>query len=159
MKRTNHRAAVSAVLLAVSIGLVGCTAKISHLSLASVESVDLSQKYTLAASDVSAKSSQTFVLLYFGGEDMSYFKALGDLLAEHGGDIVTDLQVTSTSYWFLIGAYTEYRVKGNVWKRVDTSDAQLSPAQLFTLERRDGRTVLVSEDGRIVHEVARQSRG
>jgi len=137
--------AVGAATLAV-IALVGCTSKITNLSLASTANVDLSKKYTLVASNVSAKSSTVSFLLYFGTEDLSYYKALSDCLAEHDGDLMTNVKVTTTSYWLILGFYTDYKVAGDVWKVAD-GQAELIPEEAYDLLLTRDRPLLVSSDG------------
>lgn len=135
-------------LLALAALLTGCTASVSNIKMASTHNVDLTKKYTLVQSDVSASSSQLWFLVFLGYEDMNYYKTLGELLMEHDGDILTDVEITTSSYYFVIGTYTEYRVKGNVWKCVEEPVlGLLDPDQLYERQVVDGEDVLVSPGG------------
>lgn len=136
----------------------GCTQKVSHLKFASTNNVDVTKKYALAATDVSAKTSGFFFLIFGSMQDMSYYRSLGHCLSDHDGDILTDVEVTTTSIYFLLGIYVDYKVRGNVWKRVD--DVGLSsyrPEDLFELRIIDGEQQLVSQDGETVHKVFYQN--
>ncbi|MBK8167254.1 MAG: hypothetical protein IPK64_15035 [bacterium] len=147
--KTTHRILLLGLIAALAIACSGCTAKISQLKLVSVNDVDIEQKYTLVAQDVSAKTSSLWFLVYLGLGDISYYPAIGDCLAEHNGDLMTDVRVTTSSFYFVIGTYTEYRVRGNVWRRVDpTATASLAAEEIYTLAQLEQGTCLVSADGR-----------
>lgn len=153
--RNDHRLGQLLIAVTLATMVAGCTAPISNLSLVSVENIDLSQKYTLVAEDVSAKLSSQWVLLFFGVGDLSYYTAIGDCLAANDGDVMTDVRVTASSYWFVIGSYTEYRVRGNVWKRVsETASATSNSQDLYTLAPTADGLTLVSCDGGDIRPIA-----
>jgi outer membrane murein-binding lipoprotein Lpp len=136
------------MIVAAALLLSGCTAKISNYSLLSTKLVDLDAQYAMVAEDATAITSQLWVLLYFDMDHPSYYKALGDCLAENDGDLMTDVQITTSSYFFLLGYFTEFRVTGNVWKRVDALTAgAMNAADLYTLNEVGGRQLLVSDSG------------
>lgn len=151
MMRTLRRGLLAALALFV---LSGCTAAVSSIKMASTNNIDLNATYVRVQDGVEGKTTQLFVLLYFQGDDMNYYNTLGSILAEHDGDLMTDVEVTTTSYFFLIGAYSEYKIQGTVWRAVEEPVmGQIDPAELFQLREVDGRRVLVGLDGQ-THEVS-----
>lgn len=146
---------LSALAIACMLTLFnGCTSKMADFTIASTSSVDLNKKYTLVASDVSSSTSSLFVLIYWGAEDMSYYEAMGQCMAEHDGDLMTDVKVTTSSYWFIIGAYTNYKVEGHVWKCVEEPLMSLYESdELFDIREIEGESFLVSGDGSTSHKV------
>lgn len=134
--------------------LAGCTQAVSQIKMASTYNVDLSKKYTLVAEGVSEASSNFFFLLYFGGEDVDYYKAMGSVLAKHDGDLLTDVEITQSSYFLILGAYVDYKVKGNVWRAVEEPVlGEADGDELFELRMVEGTPYLVSEDGHRRHRV------
>jgi len=144
------------IKMALVLALVtsGCTKSVSNIRMASTYNVDLTKQYTLVASDVGSTSSTIFVLFFLSGEDVDYYKALGQCLADHDGDIMTDVEVTTSSFYFGFGFYLDYKIKGNVWRCVEEPAlGQYQPDELYDLRIVDGVRYLASQNGTETHKI------
>ena len=138
---------------------VGCTTKITNYKFVSTKNVDLNSKYVLVQENVSELMSQVMVIyLYYGFDDMSYYAAMGKCLEKYDAQIMTDCKVTTTSYFFLIGVYTDYKVEGDVWRTVNSENAHLyNPQDIYELYSEDGQDYLVNTDG-VKHKIDYNSK-
>ena len=79
---------------------------------------------------------------------MSYYAALGKCLEKYDAQVMTDCKVTTTSYFFLIGAWAEYKVEGDVWRMVNEGDMGLyNPEEIFELVNENNQSFLVNTSG------------
>ncbi len=134
------------ILLAAGVFLGSCTQEITHYRMASTFNVDLGRKYVEVKRDASSRN-EAFIILYLflqqKAEDR--YGLIGQCLHEHGGDLMTDVVVTQTSVFFIIGAYVNMEVRGTVWKAVDGATG-LNSGEVHELRSIGGRHYLVSPD-------------
>lgn len=136
------------LLILILLFVSSCTTQITNYKFISNKNVDINNKYVLVKENVSEKSKQFFIVyLYYDFDDLSYYSALGKCLEKYDAQVMTDCEVTTTFYFFLIGAYVDYKVEGNVWKCLNEENiGSYDINEIYDLSTEDGQQYLVNSN-------------
>lgn len=115
--------AVTLSLLAL-LALPGCTTQQGYLPLVMTRPVDIDlrgadfNQIEVVRESEGSDTRITSILFFPTQEAPRLRNAVEDAMAKEGGDIMTRVNVSSTSWWFLVGVST-LTVKGNVARLED----------------------------------------
>lgn len=117
------------LLLCLSVGLVwvctGCVQRMGELTLASTQPVQLDgvDLDSLPVQRHVTGRSKRFILFVLPLGIPRLQEAMDDALARADGDVLTDVSIRRTAWWFLVGE-VGWEVTGNVVKTRNRSDAR-----------------------------------
>mgnify|MGYP001250158524 CR=1 FL=1 len=97
--------------------LIGCSARIGDFSVISTKNIDMDGEYELVGRDVKGTDMRP-IILYIPTGTPTIENAIDDALESVGGDIMTDVIITSNVWWLYLYGEQKYIVVGDVWKEV-----------------------------------------
>jgi len=135
----------SVVLLsfaALSVLLSGCVTRIADFTLMSTKNVSLGEKYVKIGRF--EDSDLAWMILFIPTGFPNLKTAVDNLLDRNGGELATDVVISSKLLPLILANQTGYKVAGDVWKRASVGDLR-SGSELFDLTTGpDGRQRLFS---------------
>lgn len=96
--------------------LCGCTSSTGHLSVIVPPNVKLSS-FGLEQSSIKTRITGTDtspILLFLPLGQPQFDKAVHNALLKGHGQILTDVEVTDSTYWFVLFGWNQIKVTGNV---------------------------------------------
>lgn len=140
MKRRATFALLSIATIAITLS--GCVMRIADFTLMSTKNVNIGEKYVKVGRFDSDDLAWIILVIPTGQANIK--TAVDNLLEQNGGELATDVVLSSKWLPLVLVTQVGYKVTGDVWKRASMGDLQ-NGTELYDLATGpDGRQRLYS---------------